>query len=269
LGVDRELFTNFKIGVSYQYKKKSNIVDQVLTDGNTGKSWYQPDSGYWVPFTTTVPALEPFPAQQITMYFKTNNAPSRILSLANVPEAYRKYSCLEISFDKRMSHGWQLGGSINWSKTWGNHPGTYGDIVNAGARTANDANWFVNEEGRLSDDRPLVIKLFGTFRLPFRIITSFFYNFYNGTPWQRSVSVTPPAAWAKANNVDPYTPYTVNLETLGSRRNYTFQNCDFRLEKTFGFGRLGQLGVYVDVFNLLAQSYVNIIRIPEEHGFYR
>jgi hypothetical protein len=267
VGIDREFFADFKIGLSYQYKKKSNMVDRALTDLVTGKTWYRPDSGYWVPFTTTVPAIDIFPAQQVTMYFKRKDAPSISYSLTNVPEAYRKYSCLEISFEKRMSHGWQLGGSINWSKLSGNAQGLYNDIVaeelgSAVAYIGDDANWFVNQEGRPKDDRPLVIKLFGTFKLPYGIISSFFYNYYNGQPWQRTVKITPPAAWAMANNVDPYTSYSVNLETPGVRRYYTYQNCDFRLEKIFSLGRIGQLGAYVDIFNLLGQSYVNVTENP-------
>lgn len=84
------------------------------------------------------------------------------------------------------------------------------------------------------------------------------------------MTITPPTAWATANNVNPLISYSVNLEQPGTRRNYTYQNCDFRLEKRFGLGKFGELDAYVDVFNLLGQNYIDINQNPggglETHG---
>ncbi|MDH5384051.1 MAG: TonB-dependent receptor [Candidatus Aminicenantes bacterium] len=263
IGIDHELFPDFKVGVSYLYKKRNNIIDDALIDFDTGELWYSPDSGYWVPFTTTVPAIDQFEAATVNMYFLKKGAPEMLEILTNIPEAYRKYSGVDITFDKRFAKGWQLGGSVTISKTWGNIAGGYGNIWGyEGAGSS--ANWFVNQEGRQSDDRPLVIKLYGTFNLPYGILTSFYYQYYLGTPWQRAVSVYAPGDWADANNIDrvraPY--YYVNVETLGSRRYYARSNLDFRLEKSFGLGRYGKFGVYLDVFNLLGNSYVNVSQNP-------
>ncbi len=264
IGLDHELFPNFKVSLSYLYKKKMNIIDDALYDFDTGKTWYLPDSGYWVPFTTTVPAVDQFPAQQVTMYFMKANAPQMLRMLTNVPEAYRKYSGLDIVFDKRYAHGWQLGGSITISKTWGNIAGDYGNIWGY-ATPGNDANWFVNQEGRLPDsDRPVVIKVYGAFNLPLGILSSFYYNLYSGTPWQRTVTVYVPAAWGTANGIDltRSSSYTINVEPQGSRRYYTYQNFDFRLEKNFRFGRFGTVSAYLDVYNLFGNYYVNVTQNP-------
>jgi hypothetical protein len=193
----------------------------------------------------------------------TKDAPEMLQILTNIPEAFRKYSGVDITFDKRFSKGWQLGGSVTISKAWGNIAGGYGNIWGyEGAGSS--ANWFVNQEGRQSDDRPLVIKLYGTFNLPYGILSSFYYQYYLGTPWQRAVTVYVPGEWADANNIDRVRApsYYVNLETLGSRRYYARSNLDFRLEKTFGLGRIGKIGVYLDVFNLLGNSYVNVNQNP-------
>lgn len=263
VGIDHELFPSFKIGVNYQYKNKKNIVDDVLYDFNTKKTWYKPDSGFWVPFTTTVPAIDHFPASQFTMYFPTRNAPEMLLLLTNVPEAYRKYSGFDITFEKRYSRGWHLGGSITLSKTWGNHPGDYGNIFGY-ASTANTANWFVNAVGKMSDDRPLIIKLYGTFNLPYGFVASFYYNQYSGTPWQRTVTVFVPAAWADANNVDRVrgASYTVNVESQGSRRLFTFQNCDARIDKKFNLSRFGYLTAILEIYNLFGTNYVVATQNP-------
>jgi len=263
LGIDHELFPNFKVGVSYLFKKRKNIIDDALVNFDTGELWYQPDSGYWVPFTTTVPAKDNFPASTVTMYFLKDDAPEMLELLTNIPEAYRKYSGLDITFDKRFAKGWLLGGSVTISKTWGNIAGGYGNIWGYELAGSN-ANWFVNQDGRQSDDRPLVIKLYGTFTLPFRILTSFYYQYYSGTPWQRSVTVYVPDAWAVANDIDTArsSRYSINVEPLGSRRYYDRSNLDFRLEKGFGLGKFGALDVYVDIYNLLGNSYVNLTQNP-------
>jgi len=263
IGIDHELFPNFRVGLSYQYKHKKNIVDDALYDFNTGQFWYMPDSPYWVPFTTTVPAIDNFPAAQVTLYYPTKNAPEMLRLLTNIPEAYRKYWGFDFTFEKRFSHGWHLGGSVTYSKTWGNHPGDYGNIFGYAA-TANTANWVVNTEGRLGDDRPLVIKLYGTFNLPYGFVASFYYNHYSGTPWQRTCTIYVPSAWAAANNVDTVrgSSYTVNVEPQGSRRSYTYQNCDARLDKRFNIGRFGYFSVIFEVYNLFGTHYVNVVQNP-------
>lgn len=263
VGIDHELFPNFRVGVSYQYKYKKNIVDDGLYDFNTGKTWYMPDSGFWVPFTTTVPAIDNFPAAQVTLYYPTKNAPEMLRLLTNIPEAYRKYSGFDITFEKRFSHGWHLGGSVTLSKVWGNHPGDYGNIFGY-AGTGNTANWVVNTEGRLGEDRPLVIKLYGTFNLPYGFVASFYYNHYSGTPWQRTATIYVPSAWAAANNVDTVrgASYTVNVEPQGTRRYYSFQNCDARIDKKFGLSRFGYFAVILEVYNLFGTHYVNVNQNP-------
>ena len=266
VGLDHELFKNFKVGLNYMYKVKKNILDDALYDLETGETWYNPETApgnqYWVPFTTTVPAVGNYPAQEVTMYFMSNDAPQNwILQIRNIPEAYRKYSAFELSFEKRYANGWQLGGSINYSKTWGNMNGSYTDI-HGYTSAANDANWFVYSDGRTYEDRPLVIKLFGSFNIPYGFVASFNYRFSSGTPWARAVTVVPPEDWAAQNNVNIYNSYYVNLEPVGTRRNYAWNLLDVRLEKVFSLKKYGRLGLFVDVFNVLGQHYVNINQNP-------
>lgn len=268
LGIDHQLFKNLRVGLSYIYKEKKNIIDDVPYDIDTGEYWYNPNESpgnkYWVPFTTTVPGVgENFPATEVQMWFLSNDAPANwIYQVQNVPEAFRKYWGIEFTFEKRMADGWQLGGSINYSKTWGNIAGSYNDI-HATSGAANDANWFVNNGGRTGEDRPIVIKLFGSFNLPYGILGSFYYQYSSGTPWARGVTIVPPSGWAAENNVDIHSDYWVPLELQGERRYYDWQNLDIRLEKYFNIGDFGRLGCFVDVFNALGHHYVNVNQSPE------
>ncbi|HOW86336.1 MAG TPA: carboxypeptidase regulatory-like domain-containing protein [Candidatus Aminicenantes bacterium] len=267
-GIDHELFKSFRVGLSYIYKYKKNIIDDVLYDLDTGRYWYNPATspgdGYWVPFTTTVPAVgTTFPATTVTMYFQSNDSPGNwIERVANVPEAFRKYSGVELTFEKRRANGWQLGGSLNLSKTWGNIQGGYGDI-HATTSVGDNANWFVNSGGRTSEDRPVVIKLFGSFDIPLGILASFNYQYASGTPWARTVTVVPPEDWAAANNVIVSGgEQTVSLEINGARRYYGWQNLDIRLEKSFTLKHYGTIAFFADVFNVLGNHYYNLYQDP-------
>jgi hypothetical protein len=256
--INHELFRDFNVGLQFIYREKKDTVSAILYDPNTKRYWntYEKATDWWIPFTTIVPAAGSFPEQAVTMYFMSANAPAQMTAFANVPEAERKYQALELTFNKRMSHGWQLGGSVVWSQTKGNNTDDYGSVWGySGAYQ--QANWFVNRYGYIGSDRPLVIKLFGTFSLPLRFLASFYYTHFSGSPWQRNVTVYPPAAWMAANNALGLS-YSVNLESSGTRRNPASDNLDFRLEKEFGLGRFGKLGVFVDVFNLLGNQYVTI-----------
>lgn len=267
VGIDHELFKNLKVGLNYMYKHKKNIIDDVLYDLDTGQYWYNPfqspGNQFWIPFTTTVPKVgTDFPATSVNMWFQSNNIPGRwILQVNNVPEAFRKYSAVEFTFEKRFAKGWQLGGSFNYSKTWGNFQGSYNDI-HGYTTAANDANWWVNWAGRTAEDRPVVIKLFGSFSIPYGILASFNYQYYSGTPWARTVTVVPPGGWAEANNVNPFSTYTVGLEQQGARRYNPLQSMDARVEKSFNAGKFGRIGLFLDVFNLLGQHYVNVNQNP-------
>ena len=266
VSLQHELFTNFKVGLTYIFRDKKNIADSCLYDPDSDRYWYHYDLApdWWVPFETIVPAYGPFPDQKVTVYFVSNNAPAALFyAFQNIPEAMRKYQALEITFEKRMSHGWQLAGSITLSKNYGNYPGSYGASWGwAGA--CDTPNWFVNrgEDARVPEDRPLLIKLNGSFNLPYGFVASFYYTHFDGAPWGRTITVYPPAGWAAANNVNPWYTWWVYVEKPGTRRNQATDNVDFRLEKRFSLGDKGVLGIFVDVFNLLGNSYVFVEQDP-------
>jgi len=260
LGVDHELIKDLKVGVSYIYRKRGKLLGSVLWDEETGKYWYSHDLApeYWIPFTTTVPAYGIYPAKEVTMYFLSKDAPEQFYRLTNVPEASWKYNSFEINFNKRMSNGWQLGGSVNFSKNKGNYPVSYQSSYSFG--NFSNANSFVNAYGELPFSRPVVIKLYGTFNLPYEIMFSFIFQHVDGSPWGRTVKVVPPSDWAAAHNVSSI-PYSIYVEPPGTRRNEAYDNLDIRFQKDFNIGP-GRLGFYMDVFNLLGAYTLTIAKNP-------
>ncbi|MBM3285583.1 MAG: hypothetical protein FJY81_06890 [Candidatus Aminicenantes bacterium] len=54
------------------------------------------------------------------LYARSEQAPPLFRQLRNVPELERRYRAFELSFEKRMSHGWQLAGTLILSRSEGN-----------------------------------------------------------------------------------------------------------------------------------------------------
>lgn len=255
LALEHELAKDFKVGAAYIDRRRKNVMSFVLYDVNSGRYWntYEKASDWWVPFATTIPAYGGYPASTVTMYFQSKDAPDEFDRFTNIPEAKNRYQGVELTFNKRMSHGWQLGGSVVFSKL----KGTY-DYSTSSFR---NPNYYVNRDGDLSNSRPLLIKLFGTFTLPYRFLVSFFYRHEDGAPWNRTVTVVPPAAWAAANNAETLS-YGINVEVPGTRRGTGSDIVDLRLEKEFSLGRYGRVGMFMDVFNLMGYTQMNITMNP-------
>jgi len=264
-GVWQEVFRNFSLGVNFIYKWKDNILEDVIYDPDTGEYWYHIDqvagSDNWIPFNTTVPGEDDYPNQDVTFYVRAADAPPTFYRITNVPELERKYWAFELIFNKRMSEGWQIAGSIVLSKAYGNIGGWYGESW--GWSGAGDSpNYFVNRDGRQGVDRPLQLKIMGTAQLPFRIFLSAYYQLFTGSPWGRYANIRPPEAWCTAN--DAYyssgTYYGVYIEPRDTRQNRGWNRLDLRVEKEFLLGDFGRLGFYIDAMNVLGWSNVNVGR---------
>ena len=255
--INHELFRDFAVKAQYLYKRGYDGHGFVNYDKATGRYWYKLEEApeWWVPFKTTVPAYGNYPAKEVTVYGYTLNSPwNNQFSLANNLSEYKSiYNGVELTFDKRYSDGWSLGGSVVFSRhdVWGGG----GD-----SNSLTSPNSFINAYGRSPWDVPLNIKLYGTFSLPYGLTGSFFLRHSTGTPYLRNVSIAIPTAWAAKNNVYPAS-VSVNLEERGARRNQSFDNLDVRLEKEFTFS-FGKLGIFADVYNLLANQYVTVGQNP-------
>ncbi len=251
VGIEHELVKNVSVGVRYIHKDRKSILASVLWDKSTDSYWYTHDQApeWWIPFTTTVPATEDgsHPAQEVTMYFLSNDAPAQFNRLTNIPEGVMKYNSVEVSFDKRFSNGWQLGGSVNFTKSTGNYRVGYASWASFG--NFSSANSFVNSYGELPYSRPLLVKLYGTFTLPYQFTFSFFYLHTDGSPWGRTVEVRPPDEWAAANDAST-TSYSLYVNPPGTYRNEASDSLDLRLGKDFNLGP-GRLQIFMNVFNLL------------------
>jgi len=261
VGIWHELLKDVSLGLNFIYKRKKNILEDALYSPDTDEWWNSMDQPaaqkYWVPFNTTVPS-EVYGDVDVTFYASKlpPDGPSWFSRLANIPDLKRKYWAIELLFNKRMASGWQFAGSLIYSKAYGNIGGWYNQSWGwSGA--ADTPNSYVNTDGRLDIDRPFQIKLMATAQLPYRIFLSAFYRFFSGAPWVRLAYIRPPSSWTSPQNLYR-TFYYVFLENPGLRRHRSTNQLDLRLEKEFWFGDFGKLSFYIDVFNALGWTDIDI-----------
>ena len=258
-GIERQL-GDFNVGVAGIYRDRKNQISDLLYDLKTGEYWSDVDSGYWIPFTTTVPAAgAEFPAVPVTMYFQSTDAPARFTRLTNVPdEATARYTALDITVNRRWKGNFLLGGSVVFSKNYG----TYGIAGDTGFGQFQDPNFPINrEDARQPFDRPVVVKLWGSVMLPGQVRASFNFIQSQGAPWNRTVTVRPPAAWAAANGASTASE-SIWLETRGARRDQSTTNLDLRVEKLFRLNDKHEIGVFADAFNATGFSYLTFQSNP-------
>jgi len=261
-GIEQEVVPDFRMGLQFVRKQNKNIIED--TDANNGcDPSAKDDKGpIWIPFSFTDPGWDgqwgTSDDQRLTVYGLRADRPVPTWKGLNPPEAKRKYWAAIMTFDKRMSHKWQLKASILYSSFKGNSEATFGPTE--GKSTAfNDPNTLINAYGPLWFDRPLQIKIMGTYFLPYDIIISAYFQHFSGAPWGRTISrVYFPEDFPAVQE----TYVGVNAEVPGARRREPFTNLDLRIEKSFVFGGHGRLNFYVDIFNLAGHSGVNINEDP-------
>jgi hypothetical protein len=259
LGIESEVGKDFSVGVTFVYKHKQNIFEDVndYAFGNED-AWkgYAPNTPYWERFDFLDPGddgeFNTDDDQQSYVYLELADSPDTHLYSTNVEGAYRKYWALQFVFNKRMSNNWQLLASYVYSKAWGNIGGAYG--ASWGASGAFDSpNTWVFTDGRLDYDRPHNMKIQSTVILPLDFIISGYFNHRSGTPWARTITFTvPDNPKYKYPASDEYTG--IQTELVGKRRTSPTTTFDLRVEKRFSIGEAFTIGAYLDIINLMGRS---------------
>lgn len=249
LGAEHYFNSHLVFNCQFIYRQEKNIMADTLYDPASEKPWYLNQGEgekYWLPFTTTLPATNNFPAQRITFFVRANNAPY-FLQWRNVPELERKYRAIVFTLDKKMQAHWALLATLILSRTEGNTARK--NEFSEPWRKIIDANYFINRYGRLETDRPVLFKLQAAFELPWGFNLGLFYQYQHGRPWERRVWILPPAEWCQQKGGERVY-YEILLEPAGNRRDQPFSFLDLRLEKSLLLGS-NRLAILLDVLNLL------------------
>ena len=266
-GIERELYSDFKLGFQFIYKVNKNLVEDIDRFNGYDPNATDEEGLIWLPYTVTDPGWDgefgTGDDKTVTIYGLREDRPIPSMCGYNPPEAKRKYWAAVLTFDKRMSNKWQLKGSLIYSKFKGNVSPTY-DATSGDSEIFNTPNTLINGYGCTAFDRPLQMKIMGTCILPYDFILSAYFQYLSGTPWRRTINriYFPSGAPVQQTYVG------INAEPLGTRRNEPYTNLDLRLEKSFSFGGSGKLNIYVDIFNVFGRSGFVVNNDPNGYLYY-
>lgn len=175
---------------------------------------------------------------------------SRLFQLQNDDRMFSNYDGVAFEVKKRMSHRWQANFGLTLSKSTGRQGSSsarstpLSSQVSTAGVFGQNPNDYINSDGRLVGDRPVVLKTQFVYQAPWGIMASMNFQSQSGKPIYTEIrvptSVTgiPGASRILANVVD------------GSNRTPQWTTLDARAEKEFKLGGTSELAVFGDFLNL-------------------
>jgi Carboxypeptidase regulatory-like domain/TonB dependent receptor len=171
---------------------------------------------------------------------------------AAAPKPKRVENAFEVTAQKRLSHNWQFLASAVFSKLEGNYDGTFQAStgqLDPNINSAFDyADFLVNADGLLSNDRNVQVKLFGT------------YEFSQGLPGLQVgvathwYSGTPLNAYGYSFAYSNWEYYLVPRGSVG--RGPSDWEADLHISYPLRFGGTRRLDLIGDIFNLFDRQAI-------------
>jgi hypothetical protein len=238
VGVERELFKDTAFSVTYINREWNNIIGPV--DRAADYTTDTVDVSGYGSFTVYDRTPETVDARD---YLITNIKQGDPWVLQDV---YRKYWGVEVLFNKRFSNRWQLLASYVYGHATGTIDNGFADDIGYGGAVG-DPNFWTNAKGTLTNDPTHMIKLQGTYVLPFDINFNFYYRGITGD------------AWTTQYRTSRYNQGRVTFfaEPRGSNHYTLVNNLDVRLEKIFTLANKYRLGFMFDIFNVFNDDSIS------------
>jgi len=223
VGVQHQLGTDLAVSATYYYRKNKNLMGQL----NLAVPM---DTGY-------VPVVENIPGGgTITVY---NEKPEYVglvsRQITNQTQFWESYNGIEFTAKKRLSNKWQMLLGYTYSRGRSYYVEVPWNFVDA-----NDPNNLINIDNRVqASDTPHILKLGGTYILPYDIQLSGNYRYYTGKPLTRTFL-------AQDLNQGPvYVP----ADPRGTYRYPNVSLLDFRVSKVFAMSKGVKLEAMFNLFN--------------------
>jgi hypothetical protein len=235
VGIERELFKDTSIGLTYINRTWKDIVGRYDRAADyTQDSWFSPelDQTFTV-YNKTLESLE------TTDFIITNLKMGPDFPWI-LDKPFRKYEGIELLFNKRFSNRWQLLASYVYSRATGTRDNSFGSDIGWGSDPS-DANTYINANGKLTNDPTHMIKIQGTYVLPFDIQFNAYFRAITGNAWTTRV---------RTENAFNQGIITFFAEPRGTHHYPMDKELDIRLEKIFTLAKKYRLGLIFDVFNV-------------------
>jgi hypothetical protein len=184
------------------------------------------------------------------VYRLTSGANSRLFQLRNDDRMFARYHGVELDIKKRLSNRWQANFGLTLSKSTGRQGSSSAratpltsQISTAGIFGQNP-NDYINSDGRLVGDRPVVVKTQFLYQMPWGIMTSFNFQSQSGKPIYSEIR-----AATSATGI-PGATRIIAVASDGQDRTKIWQTLDARVEKSVKFGKTPEVAVFGDFLNL-------------------
>ena len=178
--------------------------------------------------------------------FQLQNDPSeRLFLLTNPGEMFTRYKGGSLELVKRMSHHWQAVVSLVVSKSEGrlgsSTQGLKSSQTSSALTFGQDPNDFINTEGRLIGDRPVMFKTQLVYEGPWGLLLGANFVHQTGRPWARRVRV---------GDVTNLSTIILAEPISGDRRLPDWNLFDLNVQKRFKLGGAASLDVFAYLLNL-------------------
>jgi hypothetical protein len=231
--LEHQLTDRIGVSVSGVYKKSEN------------QSGWRDVGGRYTPVTVSAEG------QSFTLQRLTSGLSSRILQLTNPGDISNDYTGFNLQVVKRMSNRWQGTVGITLSKSEGIQATNTARSTPTTSPTSAASNGFgqnpndyVNADGRLIGDRPVLFKTQLLYDIGWGVTLAGNYQFQSGRPWGREVRF--------GNAVLGLGTTRVLFEPFSSdRRVDPINQVDLRIEKALRFPRNVEAAVFGDFLNAL------------------
>lgn len=235
VSVERELFKDASLAVTYIYRDWRNIIGRYDTLAEYSQ----------------IPVSVGYHVNQTFNIYRLESGDAHAYVLANIKKGdpwvlenpYRRYSGVEFLFNKRFSNRWQLLLSYVYSKAWGTMDNGFADDIGWSDRDGlhtGDPNYWINADGNSTVDPTHMLKIQGTYILPLDISFNAYFRAITGNAWTTRY---------RTGRL-PQGRVTFFVEPRGSNHYPMDKQLDIRLEKIFRFADKFRLGLMVDVFNV-------------------
>jgi hypothetical protein len=207
-----------------------------------------------------VPYAAPAGANVPQVYQLTGNAADRFFELQNDEQMFARYHGFGFEIKKRMADRWQANFGITFSKSTGRQGSSSARAtpitsqVSTAGIFGQNPNDYINTDGRLVGDRPVVIKTQFLYQWGWGILSSFNLQSQSGHPIYSEIRVP-----TSVTNIPGASRIVANVSD-GEDRTAHWTTLDARIEKAFQLGGSTELAAFGDFLNLFnSDAYESVL----------
>jgi hypothetical protein len=254
-GIQYDVGFDMVLGASYIHRDLGRIIEDISP--NAGSDFIvanpgdTPDKGVIKDLqnqiaSTSDPMKKAALTKELGLYQQIN---------IGFPKPKRNYDALVLTATKRLSHNFLLLASYTYSRTLGNYPGNF--QASTGQLDPNISSQYdlrellLNRDGPLPNDRPHILKVQGSYFVPFGQNTMVFglaFNMQSGTPIE-VLGANPLYGLSE----------TFILPRGSGGRTPTLTSFDLHVSYRRQLSRIFGFEAYADVFNLFNQQEVTSV----------